>query len=180
MKRLFYLLALSAYFLVCQKQQPGYQLFAQVQSDVPSPAEGPQQEIRNTPTPTNKATTAKPVESITPQPETSVTFTETPNLSPATTPTPAISFSPRAATAQTPGLSEKPAATATPHLRLNPLSTGTPFPQASVAPTVPARTASQAQESAKPAASTPTTSSWIRNASGKKRTKPAVSPSPSP
>src|SRR5438270_6420234 len=178
MKKAVCFLALSCFFAF-QKQQPGYQLFAQVQSDMPPGAEGPEQEIRNAPTPTNKATTPKPVESIPPQPEASVTPTETPNLSPAATPTPAISFSPTA-TAQTSRPSEKPVATSTPRLRLNPLSTGTPFPHASVAPTVPAGTASQAQESAKPAASTPTTSSWIRNASGKKRTKPAVSPSPSP
>jgi hypothetical protein len=178
MKKAVCFLALSCFFPF-QKQQPGCQLLAQVQSDVPSPAEGPEHEIRSAPTPTNRATTPKPVESITPQPAASVTPAEAPNLSPAATPMPAISFSPKA-TAQTPGPNEKPAASSTPRLRLNPLSTGTPFPQASVAPTVPTGTASQAQESAKPAASTPTTSSWSRNASGKKRMKAAVSPSPSP
>jgi hypothetical protein len=76
-------------------------------------------------------------------------------------------------------------------LRLNPLSTDTPFPQlsasaefnlpaSSVAPTISAETGSQAQETAKPAASTPATESWIRSASGKQRATPSASPSSSP
>jgi len=147
----------------------------------------PAEEIENKPTPANMATTPSPVESITPQPEASATptVTETPILSPTETPTPAISAMPEV-TVQSPETAEKPVLTSTPRLRLNPLSTGTPFPQATVsaafssspvASPVPSETRSQGQ---KPATSTPTTSSWIRNASGKKRAKPPVSPSPSP
>src|SRR5437868_14301715 len=118
MKKAVCFLALSCFFAI-QKQQPGYQLFAQVQSDMPSGAGGPEQEIRNATTPTNKATTPKPVESIPPQPEASATPTETPNLSPAATPTSALSVSPTA-TAQTPASSKKAAATSTPRLLLIP------------------------------------------------------------
>ncbi|PYL89715.1 MAG: hypothetical protein DMF14_12340 [Verrucomicrobia bacterium] len=190
MKKAFCFLALSACFFACQKQQADNELLAQIQPDVPPPAERPPKEIGNTPTPVNRAATPSPVQSITPQSEASVTptATETPILSP--TPTPAISSTPKS-TVQTPEAGKKPVATSTPRLRLNPLSTGTPFPQASasaesnspassVAPTVPAETGSRAQTTAKPEASTSATASWIRSASGKKRATPSVSPSSSP
>jgi hypothetical protein len=189
MKKFFCLLALSACFFAYQKQQASDKVRAQIPSEVRSTAEGPA-EIGNTPTPGELATTPNPVASVTPHSETSVTPTpkETPILSP--TPTPAISSTPES-TVQTPEAGKKPVATSTPRLRLNPLSTGTPFPQASasaesnspassVAPTVPAETGSQAQTIARPDASTSATASWIRSASGKKRARASVSPSPSP
>jgi len=140
-------------------------------------------------TPTNLAATPSPVKSITPQPEASVTLTatETPILSPTETPTPTIPSTPEA-TVQTPERGEKPVVTSKPRLRLNPLSTGTPFPQATVSAElsltsspvtspVPSEAGPRAE---KPATATPATSSWIRNASAKKRANPSVSPSPSP
>ena len=158
----------------------------------PTNEQQPAEEIGNTPTPANKPTTPKPVESMTAQPEASMTpkATETPILSPTATPTPAISPTPEP-TVQTPEAGEKPIATSKPRLRLNPLSTGTPFPQASapaepnfpassVAPTIPAETGSQTQKTAESATSTPATPSWIRSASGKKRATPSVSPTPTP
>ena len=181
MQNAFCFLALSACFFACQRQQTGDEMRAQIQAEAPPPAERPEK-IENTPTPS-------PVESITPQPEASVTptATETPILSPTATPTPANSSTPAAA-GQTPQAVEKPVLTSTPRLRLNPLSTGTPFPQATVsaefsltsspfASPAPSETGSQGQ---KTATATPATSSWIRNASGKKRAEPSVSPSPSP
>ena len=145
----------------------------------PTKEQQPAEEIGNTPTPANTATTPNPVESITPQPEASATptVTETPILSPTVTPTSVISSTPEA-TPQTSEAGEKLDGTSTPRLRLNPLSTGTPFPEASVAPTVSAETGAQAQETAQPAGPTPATSSWISNASSKKRAKPSASPSP--
>jgi hypothetical protein len=186
MQKAFCFLALSACFFACQRQQAGDEVLAQIQAEVPVPAEGPEK-IENTPTPTNLAATPSPVESITPQPEASVTptATETPILSPTQTPT--ISSTPEA-TVQTPEPGEKPVASSKPRLRLNPLSTGTPFPQATVSAEfsltsspvtspVPSETGPPAQ---KTATATPAASSWIRSASGKKRASPSVSPSPSP
>ena len=188
MQKAFCFLALSACFFACQRQQASDEVLAQIQSEVPVPAEGPET-IENTPTPTNLAATPSPVKSITPQPEASVTLTatKTPILSPTETPTPTISSIPEA-TVQTPEPREKPVVTSKPRLRLNPLSTGTPFPQATVSAElsltssavtspVPSETGPQAQ---KTATATPETSSWIRNASGKKRANLSVSPSPSP
>ena len=154
---------------------------AQRTEQEPTKEQQPAEEIGNTPTPANTATTQTPVESVTPQPEASAspTVTEPPILSPTETPTPTIS-STLEATPQTSGAGEKLVGTSTPRLRLNPLSTGTPFPEASVAPTVSAESGAQAQETAQPAGLTPATSSWIRNASGKKRAKPSASPSSSP
>jgi hypothetical protein len=188
MQKAFCFLALSACFFACQRQQASDEVLAQIQTEVPVPAEGPEA-IENTPTPTNLAATPTPVESITPQPEASVTptATETPILSPTQTPTPTISSTPEA-TVRTPEHGEKPVVTSKPRLRLNPLSTGTPFPQATVSAElsltsspvtspVPPETGPHAE---KTATATPATSSWIRNASGKKRANPSVSPSPSP
>jgi hypothetical protein len=188
MQKTFCFLALSACFFACQREQTASEMRAQIHAEAPPPAEGPEQ-VENTPTPTKMATTPSPVESITPQPEASVTptATETPILSPTATPTPANSSTPKA-TLQTPEAVEKPVLTSTPRLRLNPLSTGTPFPHATVsaefsltsspvASPVPSETGSQAE---KTASATPATSSWIRNASGGKRAKPSLSPSPSP
>jgi hypothetical protein len=188
MQKAFCFLALSACFFACQRQQASNQVRAQIQAEVPPPAEGPEA-IEKRPTPTNLAATPSPVESITPQPEASVTptATETPILSPTQTATPTISSIPEAI-AQTPQPGEKPVVTSKPRLRLNPLSPGTPFPQATVSAEfsltsspvtspVPSATGRQAQETAPP---TPATSSWIRNASSKKRANPSVSPSPSP
>src|SRR6266550_5866198 len=126
MQKAFCFLALSACFFACQRQQAGDEVLAQIQAEVPVPAEGPEK-IENTPIPSNLAATPSPVESITPQPEASVTptATETPILSPTATPTPANSSTPKAA-GQTPEAVEKPVLTSTPRLRLNPLSTGTP------------------------------------------------------
>src|SRR2546430_17258858 len=173
MQKAFCFLALSACFLACQSQQSGAEILAQIQAEVPVPAEGPEK-IENTPTPTNLAATPSPVESITPQPEASVTptATETPILSPTQTPTPTISSTPEA-TVQTPEPGEKPVASSKPRLRLNPLSTGTPFPQATVSVAlsltsspvtspVPSEAGPRAET---PATSPPATSSWIRNAS---------------
>ena len=147
---------------------------------MPPSGEGPEA-IGKTPT---------PVESETPQPEASVTrtATETPILSPTQTPTPPTISSTPQPTVQTPEAGEKPIVTSKPRLRLNPLSTGTPFPQATVSAElsltsspvtfpVPSETGPPAQ---KTATATPATSSWIRNASGKKRGHPSISPSPSP
>ena len=182
MQKAFCFLALSACFFACQRQQASNEVRAQIQAEAPPPAEGPEV-IEKTPTPTNPAATSSPVESTTPQPESSVTATatETPILSPTQTPT--ISSTPEA-TVQTPQPGEKPVVTSKPRLRLNPLSTGTPFPQATVSAEfsltsspVPSGTEPQAQ---KAATATPATSSWIRNASSKKRANPSVSPSPSP
>src|SRR6267378_8233858 len=188
MQKAFCFLALSACFFACQRQQTSDEMLAQIQTEVPVPAEGPEA-IEKTPTPTNLAATPSPVESITPQPEASVTptATETPMLSPTQTPTPTTSSTPEA-TVQTPEPGEKPVVTSKPRLRLNPLSTGTPFPQATVSAEfnltsspvtspVPSEAGPQAE---KTATSTPSTSSWIRNASGKKRANPSVSASPSP
>src|SRR5438477_1828430 len=132
MQKAFCFLALSACFFACQRQQASDEVLAQIQTEVPVPAERPET-IENTPTPTNLAATPSPVKSITPQPEASVTLkaTETPILSPTETPTPTISSTPEA-TVQTPERGEKPVVTSKPRLRLNPLSTGTPFPQATV------------------------------------------------
>ena len=154
---------------------------AQRAEQEPTKEQQPAEEIGNTPTPARTAPTPNPVESITPQPEASATptVTETPILSPTAAPTPTISSTPEA-TPQTSEAGEKPGGTSTPRLRLNPLSTGTPFPEASVVPTVSAESGAQAQETAQPVGLAPATSSWIRNASGKKRAKPSVSPSPSP
>jgi len=188
MQKALCFLALSACFFACQRQQTGDELRAQIQAEVPPPAEGPEA-IEKTPTPTNLAATPSPIESIKPQPEASVTPapTETPILSPTQTPTPTISSTPEA-TVQTPESGEKPVVTSKPRLRLNPLSTGTPFPQATVSAELsltsspvtspaPSETGPQAQ---KTSTATPATNSWIRNASGKKRANPSVSPSPSP
>jgi hypothetical protein len=188
MQKAFCFLALSACFFACQRQQASDEVLAQIQTEVPVPAEGPEA-IENTPTPTNLAATPSPVESITPQPEASVTptATETPILSPTETPTPTISSTPEA-TVQTPERGEKPVVTSKPRLRLNPLSTGAPFPQATVSAElsltsspvtspVPSEARPQAEKTATAA---PETSSWIRNASGKKRPNPSASPSPSP
>jgi hypothetical protein len=182
MQKAFCFLALSACFFACQRQQASDEVLAQIQTEVPVPAEGPEA-IENTPTPTNLAATPSPVKSITPQPEASVTPTATkiPILSPTETPTPE-------ATVQTPERGEKPVVTSKPRLRLNPLSTGTPFPQATVSAElsltsspvtspVPSEAGPRAK---KHATATPATSSWIRNASAKKRANPSVSPSPSP
>jgi hypothetical protein len=150
---------------------------AQRAEQEPTKEQQPAEEIGNTPTPANTATTPNPVESITPQPEASATptVTETPILSPTATPTPTISSTPEAIP-QTSEAGEKLGGPSTPRLRLNPLSTGTPFPETSVAPTVSAESGAQAQETAQPTGLTPATSSWIRNASGKKRAKPSASP----
>jgi len=189
MQKAFCFLTMSACFFACQRQQASDEVLAQIQTEVPVPAEGPEA-IENTPTPINLAPIQSPVKSITPQPEASVTLaaTETPILSPTETPTPTISSTPEA-TVQTPERGEKkPVATSKPRLRLNPLSSGTPFPQATVSAElsltsspvtspVPSEAGPRAQ---KPATATPATSSWIRNASAKKRANPSVSPSPSP
>ena len=188
MQKAFCFLALSACFFACQRKQASDEVLAQIQTEVPVPAERPEA-IENTPTPTRLAATPSRVESITPQPEASVTptATETPILSPAQTPTPTISSTPEA-TVQTPERGEKPVVISKPRLRLNPLSTGTPFPQATVSAElsltsspvtspVPSEAGPRAE---KPATATPATSSWIRNASAKKRANPSASPSPSP
>src|SRR6476660_7929340 len=188
MQKAFCFLALSACFFACHSQQASDGVLAQIQTEVPVQAEGPKA-IGNTPTPTKLAATPSPVKSRTAQPEASVTptATETPILSPTATPTPTISSTPEA-TAQTPGHGEKPVVTSKPRLRLNPLSTGTPFPQATVSAElnltsspvtspVPSEAGPRAE---KLATATPATSSWIRNASAKKRVNPSVSPSPSP
>ena len=188
MQKAFCFLALSTCLFACKREQAGSEVRAQIQAELPPSAEGPEK-IGNTPTPTNLAATPSPVESITPQPEASVTptATETPILSPTQTPTPTISSTPEA-TVQTPEPGEKPVVTSKPRLRLNPLSTGPPFPQATVSAEfsltssaatspVPSETGPQAE---KTATATSATSSWIRNASGKKRANPSVSPSPSP
>ncbi len=184
MQKAFCFLTMSACFFACQRQQASDEVLAQIQTEVPVPAEGPEA-IENTPTPTNLAPTQSPVKSITPQPEASVTptATETPILSPTETPTPTISSTPEA-TVQTPERGEKPVVTSKPRLRLNPLSTGTPFPQATVSAEL-SLTSSPVPSEAGPrakklATATPATSSWIRNASAKKRANPSVSPSPSP
>src|SRR5207248_5493544 len=132
MQKAFCFLALSACFFACQRQQAGDEVLAQIQAEVPVPAEGPEK-IENTPTPTNLAATPSPVKSITPQPEASVTptATETPILSPTQTPAPTISSTPEA-TVQTPEPSEQPAASSQPRLPLTTPSTGTPFPPATV------------------------------------------------
>ena len=188
MQRLFCFLALSAFFFACQRQQTGDELVAQIQAEAPPPAEGPET-VEATPTPTILVATPSPVESMTPHPEGSVTSTarDTPILSATQTSTPTISSTPEA-TVQPPESSEKPVFISKPRLRLNPLSTGTPFPQATVSAELgltsssvisPVRSEAepQAQETA---TETPATSSWIQNASNKKRAKPSVSPSPSP
>jgi hypothetical protein len=188
MQKAFCFLALSACFFACQRKQASDEVLAPIQTEVPVPAKGPEA-IDNTPTPTHLAATPSPVESITPQPEASVapTAAETPILSPTETPTPTISSTPEA-TVQTPERGEKPVVTSKPRLRLNPLSTGPPFPQATVSAElsltsspvtspVPSEAGPRAE---KRAAATPANSSWIRNASAKKRANPSVSPSPSP
>src|SRR5438445_13657701 len=117
MQRAFCFLALSACLFACQRQQASDGVLAQIQTEVPVPAEGPEA-IENTPTPTNLAATPSPVESITPQPEASVTptATETPMLSPTQTPTPTISSIPEV-TVQLPEPVGKPVVTAHPRLR---------------------------------------------------------------
>jgi hypothetical protein len=183
MQKAFCFLALSACFFACQRQQATDEMLAQIQTEVPVPAEGPEA-IENTPTPTNRAARPSPVKSITLQPEASVTLTatETPILSPTQTPTPAISSTPEA-TVQTPERGEKQVVTSKPRLRLNPLSTGTPFPQATVSAELSLTSSpvtSPVPSEVGPRAEEPATSSWIRNASAKKRANPSVSPSPSP
>lgn len=188
MQKAFCFLALSACFFGCQRQQDADEVRAQIQAEVPPPSEGPKA-IEKTPTPTNLVATPSPVESITPPPEASVTptATETPILLPTQTPTPTFSSTPDA-TVQMPEAGEKTVVTSKPRLRLGPLSTGTPFPQASVSAElsltsspvtspIPSETGPPAQ---KTAAVTPATNSWIRNASGKKRANPSISPAPSP
>jgi hypothetical protein len=185
MQKAFCFFALSACFFACQRKQASDEMLAQIQTEVPVPAEGPET-IENTPTPTHLASTPSPVESITPQPEASVapTATETPILSPTETPTPAVSST----IVQTPERGEKPVVTSKPRLRLNPLSTGTPFPQATVSaelsltssPITSPAPSEAGPRAEKPAAAAPANSSWIRNASAKKRANPSVSPSPSP
>src|ERR1700745_2911815 len=169
MQKAFCFLALSTCLFACQREQAGSEVRAQIQAESPPSAEGPEK-IETTPTPTNLGATLSPVESITPQPEASVTptATETPILSPTQTPTPTISFTPETPV-QTHELGEKPVVTSKPRLRLNPLSTGTPFPQATVSAEfsltsspvtspVPSETGPQAQ---KTATTTPeTSSSW--------------------
>lgn len=185
MQKAFCFLALTACFFACQRQQAGNEPQAQIQAEEPPPREANEK----TPTPTNPAATPSPVESITSQPEASVapTATETPILSPTQRPTSTISSTPEA-TLQIPEPGEKPVVTSKPRLRLNPLSAGTPFPQATVSAEfsltsspmsspVPSGTEAQGQ---KTATATPATSSWIRNASTKKRANPSVLPSPSP
>src|SRR5205807_4613572 len=116
MQKAFCFLALSACFFACQRQQASDGVLAQIQTEVPVPAEGPEA-TENTPTPTNLAATPSPVKSITPQPEASVTLTatKTPILSPTETPTPMISST--EATVQTPERGEKPVVTSKPRLR---------------------------------------------------------------
>src|SRR6476469_2025101 len=116
MQKAFCFLTMSACFFACQRQQASDEVLAQIQTEVPVPAEGPEA-IENTPTPTNLAPTQSPVKSITPQPKASVTLTatETPILSPTETPTPTISSTPEA-TVQTSDV-----VTSRPRLRLNPL-----------------------------------------------------------
>ena len=97
MQKAFCFLTMSACFFACQRQQASDEVLAQIQTEVPVPAEGPEA-IENTPTPINLAPIQSPVKSITPQPEASVTptATETPILSPTETPTPTISSTPDA------------------------------------------------------------------------------------
>jgi hypothetical protein len=188
MKKVFCVLALSTCLFSCERQQARDEVLAQVQTEVPVPAEG-LEAIEKTPTPKNLAAKPSPVESITPQSEASVTptATETPILSPTQTPTPTIS-STLETIVQTPEPGEKPVVTSKPRLRLNPLSTGTPFPQATVSaefnltssPVTSPVSSETAPPPQKTATSTTATSSWIRNASSKKRANPSVSPSPSP
>jgi hypothetical protein len=191
MKKVFCVLSLSICFFACQKRQGGYQLLAQIQLNLPAPAEQPG-EIESKSAPATKATTPNAAESTTPQSKARVipTATETSILSLTAKPTPAISSTPES-TAQTAEAGKKPVATSTPRLRLNPLLTGTPLPAASasaefnspassVAPTVPAETRLQGQKTANPGASTSATASWIRSASGKKRATPSVAASSSP
>src|SRR5438067_1658879 len=98
MKKVLFILALSACFFAYQKQQASNKVRVQIQSEVRSTAEGPT-EIGNSPTPADVATTPSPVASVTPHSEAGVTptATETPILSP--TPTPAISSTPESAVA---------------------------------------------------------------------------------
>ena len=188
MLKAFCFLALSACFFACQRQQAGDLGDAKIRVEVP-PSGGRPEAIGKTPAPTNLAATPTPVESVTPQPEASVTptATKTPILSPTQTPTPPTISSTPEATVQRRDGGEKPIVTSKPRLRLNPLSTGTPFPQATVSAElsltslpatspVPSETGPPAQ---KTATAKPATSSWIRNASGKKRANPSISPSPS-
>src|SRR5437762_13455586 len=132
MQRAFCFLALSACFFACQRQQASDGVLAQIQTEVPVPAEGPEA-TENTPTPTNLAATPSPVKSITPQPEASITLTatETPILSPTETPTRTISTTP-AATVQTSERDEKPPVTSNATVRLNALSPVTRCPPATV------------------------------------------------
>ena len=62
MQKTFCFLALSACFFACQRQQASDEVLAQIQTEVPVPAEGPEA-IENTPTPTNLAATPSPVKS---------------------------------------------------------------------------------------------------------------------
>ena len=188
MQKAFCFLALSTCLFACQRKQAGSEVRAQIRAELTPSAEGPEK-IENTPTPTILTATPSPVESITPQPEASVTptGTETPTLSPTETPKPKISSTPEARV-QTPKRGEKPVVTSKPRLRLNPLSTGTPFPQATVSaelsltssPVTSPVSSEAGPRAEKAATATRATSSWIRNASAKKRPKPSVSPSPSP
>src|SRR5437868_14270592 len=116
MQKAFCFLALSACFFACQRQQASDEVLAQIQTEVPVPAEGPET-IENTPTPTSLAATPSPVKSITTQPEASValTATETRILSSTETRTPTIPSTP-VATVLTPQRGEKPAVTSEPRL----------------------------------------------------------------
>src|SRR5205807_2512540 len=59
MQKAFCFLALSACFFACQRQQASDEVLAQIQTEVPVPAEGPQT-IENTPPPTTLAATPSP------------------------------------------------------------------------------------------------------------------------
>jgi hypothetical protein len=175
MKKAFCVLALSACFFACQKQQAKDERRAEREREAELSArertliESKQKTVSHLTLVSVQqveqelANGEQPAEaSVTP------TATETPILSPTATPTPTISSTPEP-TVQTPEV--VPVATSTPRLRLNPLATGTPFPEASASATAVHENRSQVQEGTK---------SWIRSASGKKRAKPSASPSSSP
>src|SRR6476660_4758401 len=105
MQKAFCFLTMSACFFACQRKQASDEVLAQIQTEVPVPAEGPEA-IENAPTPPHLASTPSPVESVTPQAEASVAppATETPILSPTETPTPTVSST----IVQTPERGEKP------------------------------------------------------------------------
>jgi hypothetical protein len=197
MKKAFCVLALSACFFACQKQQANDKRRAgrereaelsareralieskqktvsqlkpvSVQQVEQEPANGEQPAEEIGNTPTPANIAPPPTPVGSITPQPEASVTPTATETPILSPTPTISSTPES-TVQTSEI--VPVATSRPRLRLNPLATGTPFPEASVSPTAVHENRSQVQEAVK---------SWIRSASGKKRAKPSASPSSSP